>query len=310
MESHGFEGNKPLRTSLFLEGREPLNRVVSATQKPLLALDEHDVQPAPYVIQGGDSGRERLRILSGVMQPWTRALLQKVGIRPGMTGVDVGCGGGDVTRHLSTLVGPTGRVTGLDVDPKVLELASREAERLCIDNVTYRVADVTHDSLGFEYDFTYARFLLTHLSHTEQMLQKVYDALRPGGLVVIEDIDFRGCFSEPDSPAFWRYVDLHTRVMQQRGGNPYIGLRLPTLLEGAGFSQIEMNIVHPAGRYGDVKLITPLTMENIADAVERGGLATHAELQELIKELYAFANTPGTVSCLPHVVETWGIKPG
>jgi hypothetical protein len=67
-----------------------------------------------------------------------------------------------------------------------------------------------------------------------------------------------------------------------------------------------MNIVQPAGLVGDVKLITPLTMENIAGAVIAEGLATEAEVAALVAELYAHAHTDGTIGCVPRIVEAWG----
>ena len=55
----------------------------------------------PYIIRGGIKGRERLRMLSRIMQSATLNLLQRAGIRPGMTCLDVGCGGGDVSLELA-----------------------------------------------------------------------------------------------------------------------------------------------------------------------------------------------------------------
>jgi hypothetical protein len=46
-----------------------------------------------------------------------------------------------------------------------------------------------------------------------------------------------------------------------------------------------VNVVQPAGIVGEVKLITPLTMENIADAVVAEGLASPVEIEQLVGEL-------------------------
>ena len=278
-------------------------------KRPFYQKEREPVHSTPYIIRGGLQGRERLRVLSRVMQPATLALLQRLGVGSGMQCLDVGCGGGDVAFELARFVGPQGHVVATDVDSSILDLARREGEALPFGNLAFRCADVMKEQPEQHFDMVYARFLLTHLPQPEQALQRMHQALRPGGMAVLVDIDFRGYFSEPDSPAFWRYVDLHTRTMQRRGGNPNIGLHLPALLEATGFDNVQMNIVQPAATYGDVKLITPLTMENIADAVEREGLATRAELNQLIDELYQFANMPGTVGCLPRIVEAWGYIP-
>ena len=131
-------------------------------------------------------------------------------------------------------------------------------------------------------------------------------ALRPGGMIVIEDLDFAGHFCHPECPAFSRYVELYTRTVISRGGDPCIGPKLPGMLLDNGFERVDMNVVQPAGIDGEVKLLTPVTMENFADAVLAVGLATRAEVNELIAGLYESANDNRTVMSVARVVQTWG----
>ena len=83
-----------------------------------------------YVIRGGVEGRERLRILSRVMQRTTLASLARAGIKEGMACLEIGCGGGDVAFDMARMVGPAGRVVGTDIDETELELGRREAAGL------------------------------------------------------------------------------------------------------------------------------------------------------------------------------------
>jgi ubiquinone/menaquinone biosynthesis C-methylase UbiE len=262
-----------------------------------------------YVIRGGVEGRERLRILSRVMWPSTLSLLQRAGIRPGMACLDLGCGGGDVSRELAHLAGPNGKVVGMDIDEVKIELAREEAAVLAIPNLEFRLCNLCETNPDTEFDLVYSRFLLTHLPDPGAIVAKVRQALRPGGIFVVADIDFRGYFSYPESPAMARYVALYTQTVKRRGGDPNIGPRLPSLLENGGFEKIQMSVAQPAGLDGEVKLITPLTMENIVDAVMAEGLASKEEIDKTVAELYAYARTPGTVGCTPRVVEAWGQRP-
>src|SRR5215831_189438 len=261
-----------------------------------------------YVIRGGARGRKRLRVLSRVMQPTTLDLLRRAGARPGMVCMDAGCGGGDLTFDLARIVGPEGRVVGVDFDEVKLELARNEAHVQQLSNVEFRKADLTKPGLQGEFDLIHARFLLMHLRNPEEILDRMFAALVPGGVVVIEDIDFQGYFCYPECPALRRYVELYQRSVRLQGADPCIGPRLPSLLASAGFQNVQMNVVQPAGITGDVKLISPLTMEAIAEAVIRERLASEAEVEEIVAELYEYARTPGTVGCMPRVVETWGWK--
>jgi ubiquinone/menaquinone biosynthesis C-methylase UbiE len=261
-----------------------------------------------YIIRGGAEGRERLRIIARVMQPTTRALLQRCGIRPAMRCLDVGCGGGDLAFDLARMVSPLGKVVATDIDQAKLEIARDEAARQRLSNVEFRLADIITEDPENDFALVHARFLLTHLPDPTRALTCIWKALRPGGIVVIEDIDFRGHFCHPDCPAFWRYVDLYTRTVAKRGGDANIGPRLPALLAESGFENVQMNVAQPAGATGEVKLIAAITMENIADAVVAEGLASAAEITEIVTELYEFAGAPGTVMSIPRVIEAWGTK--
>lgn len=70
-----------------------------------------------------------------------------------------------------------------------------------------------------------------------------------------------------------------------------------------------MHVVQPIGMSGEVKLLTPLTMENIAGAVIEDGAATREEVDEIVRELYAFAADPDTVAGTPRIVQAWGGRP-
>lgn len=259
-----------------------------------------------YVIRGGIEGRERLRVLSGVMGPSTRALLATVGIPSGAACLDAGCGGGDVALELGRMAGPGGRVLGVDRDVVKIETARREAAEHGPSNVTFKVADVTTWEPEASFDVVYARFLLTHLSDPAGLLAVIRRHVRPGGRVIVEDVDFRGHFAEPDCPALRRFVELYTRSVRARGADANIGPRLPGLLRDAGFDDIQVGLAHHIALEGGIKLLTCITLENIADAVLADGLVTRTDLARTVDELYAFARDPHTVLAGPRVVQAWG----
>lgn len=259
-----------------------------------------------YVIRGGVEGRERLLLLSEVMGPSTRALLKMVSITAGSICLDVGCGGGDVTFELARITGPKGRVVGVDLDETQLAIARREADQYGLSNILFEVQDVTKWKPGELFDYVYARFLLTHLSDPGAIISTLRRYMRPGGMVILEDIDFRGHFAQPECPALLRYVEWYTRSVQRRGGDPNIGPRLPGMLLQAGFKDVRINLVHPVSLKGGIKLLTCVTLENIADAVLQDKLATKDELEQTIEELYVFARNSHTVLAGPRVFQAWG----
>jgi ubiquinone/menaquinone biosynthesis C-methylase UbiE len=68
------------------------------------------------------------------------ALFDRVGIREGARCVDVGCGGGHVSRELARRVGASGSVVGIDLDAALLELASAHVSAAGITNIEFDVA--------------------------------------------------------------------------------------------------------------------------------------------------------------------------
>ena len=82
-----------------------------------------------YIIKGGEEGRARLSVLARVLAPTTEALLDGFGPLGGLTVIDAGCGGGDVSFELAERVGNSGRVIAFDLDETKLASARDEAER-------------------------------------------------------------------------------------------------------------------------------------------------------------------------------------
>jgi SAM-dependent methyltransferase len=263
-----------------------------------------------YAIRGGVKGRDRLRILSRTMQSVTNSLFELLGVCNGMTCLDVGCGGGDVTVELGKRVAPHGRAVGADIDETVLDLARDEVAAQGIRNVEFRAGDIRTQRAGSDFDVVYARFLLTHLEDPVSMVAAFFDHLRPGGLAIVEDIDFNGYFTWPDSAAFRRFLELYRAVVRKRGGDPNIGPRLPLLLGDGGFEKVDLNVVQPMGTQGEVKLINPITLECIADPILQDGLASAQEIEATVQELYKFAANPRTLAGVPRVVQAWGRRPG
>jgi ubiquinone/menaquinone biosynthesis C-methylase UbiE len=251
-------------------------------------------------------GRERLRLLSEVMGAASRTLLVDVGLNAGAICLDAGCGGGDMTCELARMVGPGGRAVGVDLDMTKIEIAQREGDEQGLENIRFEVADVTDWEPDGLFDVVYARFLLTHLPNPGEFLAALRRHLRPGGVIIIEDIDFRGHFAEPECRALERYVEFYTKSVRARGGDPNIGPRLPKMLREAGFNGVEMRLHHPTALQGGIKLLTCVTLENIAEAVLKDGLTSENEFRETLEELYAFARDPHTVMGGPRVFQAWG----
>src|SRR6516165_2646920 len=258
-----------------------------------------------YVIERGFSVRERMDLLASAHEPGTWSLLDLVGIREGARCVDFGCGGGHVTFELARRAGHAGSALGIDPDEELLSLARKDAAEHHLDNVTFATEYVEEFSdPGF--DVAFARMLLSPLDDPAAMVVRMADTVRPGAVVIVEDVHFAGCFTEPACDAYDRWVAWFKAAVRLAHGNLDIGPRLPGLLRAAGLRDIGLRIVQPARFDGPVKQLQQLSMEKIRTAVLSAGLASADEYDAAHGELKAFTDDPTTVVASPRMIQTWG----
>jgi SAM-dependent methyltransferase len=260
-----------------------------------------------YMIRGGRAGKDRLDVLDLAYREGTAELLRRSGVPDGARCVEVGAGGGHATRQLARAVGPLGRVVGVDIDPAILELARRDAEAEGLDNIEFHVAGAGRLPFDDEsFDVAYARLLLTHLPEPLAALREMARVTRPGGSVIVEDLDWDGVFCHPPASAFDEYRRVHAALHRHRGGDPGIGPKLPGLFRLAGLTGIDLSLAQPAHVTGRAKTLHTLTLANIADALLAAGLLDRDGIAALHGELEALAADPETVIAQPRIFQVWG----
>jgi SAM-dependent methyltransferase len=222
--------------------------------------------------------------------------------------LDLGCGGGDVTLALARLVGPRGEATGLDLDSEKIDLAIGQALAAGLTNARFRQADVEDWSEPGRYDLVYCRFLLTHLYDPLAVLRKMREAVRPGGMVVVEDLDIAGRIWHPPCPALDGFGRLYRSIIARRGGDADIGPKLYGLARAAGLANVDLDVVTPTFASGEGKAIALLSLANITDAVLQDGLASEKELRAMRDEVAAYTEREDTILSLPRIFQVWGTR--
>ena len=200
-------------------------------------------------------------------------------------------------------------MVGIDLDPIVVDLARLDAKAAGLDNIEFRCGQADEIEAG-HYDVAYARFLLSHVSDPSQIVEAMTEAVRPGGAVVIEDIDFTGYFCYPPCPSHDRYVEWYRETVRRRGGDADLGPRLPSLLHQVGLEGIGVRVWQECALEGEAKLIPPLTLARIADSVVAEGVAPIDEVEKAVAELYEHGASEGTLMGMPRVIQAWAWKPG
>lgn len=118
------------------------------------------------------------------------------GIRPGMRVLEVGPGNGRYTIETARRVGSTGKVTAIDIEPKMIERVRERAKAEGIHNLEAKVADVF--SLPFEdgvFDAVYMITVIGELPEPEQAMREFHRVLTPTGTLAFSEV-----WMDPDYP--------------------------------------------------------------------------------------------------------------
>lgn len=142
------------------------------------------------------------RFVPALFQQWVEPVLDAAGVRAGDDVLDVACGTGVVARAVADRVGPTGRVTGLDLNPAMLDVARRIAPE-----IHWHQGDAA--ALPFEdevFDVVTCQAAIFFFPDPAGALSEMRRVTRPGGRVVLQS------FSSLDAqPAYGPWVELVAR---------------------------------------------------------------------------------------------------
>jgi SAM-dependent methyltransferase len=249
--------------------------------------------------------RERLTALEAWLDPGTVRYLEALRVDAGWHCLDVGAGGGSIAAWLGARVGAGGRVVATDIDPRFL--AGLEAT-----NVEVRQHDVLRDDLEVgAFDLVHARCLLEHLPDPDQALARLVAALRPGGWLLVEDIDFVSFvpgsgMSEADAALFARCWAASRAAGESRGSSADYGRRLYGAVAARGLSDLGAEGRVTIARGGSPAAeMWRLTVEQMRGAIVGPDRLSEPELERY----FALLQDPGATWMMPTIVAAWGRRP-
>ena len=100
-----------------------------------------------YALGRSEAETRRLMLQHRIYGPLTRRFFEAAGIGAGMQVLDIGSGAGDVALLLADIVGPSGRVVGIDTNAEILETARARVDAAGLSNVTFKAGDVMNAGL-------------------------------------------------------------------------------------------------------------------------------------------------------------------
>jgi 2-polyprenyl-3-methyl-5-hydroxy-6-metoxy-1,4-benzoquinol methylase len=167
-----------------------------------------------YVLRRSEEELRRLTLQDELLRDSTVALFGRAGIAEGMRVLDVGSGAGDVALTLARMVGPTGAVVGVELDPPSGDVARRRAADAGTTNLEFLVGDVAAVELPGPFDAVVGRLVLMHIQDPAAVLARLRGTLRPGGLVVFQEPHLAGPWlSFPISPTLEHVQRVRERAL-------------------------------------------------------------------------------------------------
>lgn len=191
--------------------------------------------PSYALANSWDHAGQRLHLLEQFHDPLTRRRLEELGIRSGWRCLDVGAGAGSIASWLCRKVGSAGRVIATDIDTRFLE-------EIRAANFEARRQDIRTDPLPVaKFDLVSARWLLHHLPHPERIIERMLTALRPGGWLLLEEVDFFP-LGASNSQVYIDFMTALTKtVVAHSGGNSLWARSLPELMTKQGLTSLHAN---------------------------------------------------------------------
>jgi SAM-dependent methyltransferase len=261
-----------------------------------------------YVLATGAAAVRRLHVLHDVYAPAGKRVLLQAGLTQGMRVADFGCGVGVVTRMLAQMVGPSGSVTGIDVDEAQLKEAAALCDREGLQNTCFVKASAYSTGLPRNsFDLVYCRFLLLHLTDPAACLHEMRALLRPGGMLVVEDGDLASATSVPRS-AMDAFAELFGQLGPTRGVNYSLAKDLYHTVVAAGFRGVNLEIHQPAIIHGENRYFLKWSVEEAGPALVEAGILTERTLARRLAQMQSAVDNPNVVILAPRMSCVWGRK--
>jgi SAM-dependent methyltransferase len=268
-----------------------------------MTIDAIAEPTAGYALDPGwHAERARLDSLTALYDPGSLAVSEQLGLGPGWRCLDVGAGTGTLALALAERVAPTGTVVALDIDTRFLApLAAPQLETVALD--------VTEQPLPRgEFDLVHARLLLEHFPARGDVLSNMIAATKPGGWVLVEDLDWATAMVlDPPSDVHRRVASAIRSLLCRHGYDPHYGRSLTRRLRAAGLSDVG---TRAESIQVDADPLTgvpqwELLAAQFADHLLASGLVDQADLDafhELLHDGHTVCFSPLMVSC-------WGRVP-
>jgi arsenite methyltransferase len=219
-----------------------------------------------------------------------QATLRALALKDGDQVLDVGAGPGFLVTEMAEVVSPSGRVTGLDINEHMVQIARQR----CAQGTSAAPAEIVQGdatALPFPdaaFDVAVSTQVYAYVEDIATALAELYRVLRPGGRAVILDTDWDSIVWHSSEPERMRRV---LDAWNKRFADPHLPPTLAPRLRAAGFDLGSREVLVLFNPEYDPQTYSVTNAEIMADFVtDHGGMtwpeaaAWYSDLQQLGRE--------------------------
>jgi ubiquinone/menaquinone biosynthesis C-methylase UbiE len=244
---------------------------------------------SPYMLETGHKGQQRLDRMEEVYGHFSQSLLETLKVEHKIEPANilsVGCGTGKRERKMLK-IWPNAKITAIDNNHDQIALAATKSSHL--PNITYIMQDANSITDRNRYDVVYARLFLIHVNDASAVLEKMINALKPGGIIVCEEGSSSSIHCSPENEAFINAQELLQKICAAIGVDYDIGVKLESMLQKKGLSILISQQLQPDRTNTIVKTLLTESFEEAKPKVVAAGLVNEEYLDSLLKGMYKYA---------------------
>lgn len=264
-----------------------------------------------YLLGVNERELERLKFQHTVWGPVTRRFLERLKVAPGWKCLDVGSGPGFVTMDLREMVGYHGEVAALEPSAFYRQRLASEVGHRGWKNVKILEGKAEDSELpGEQYDLIFSRWVMSFVPDPKRFLSRLSRALRPGGVIALEDYYYEGLSLYPRGGAFDRMADVVREYYRRGGGDPYVTGELPAIFRDQGLRLLEYSPVCLSGGPGSgvMEWGHRFFTLHMPEMIERG-IVSREEGAAIIDDWHAHRKNPDALFFSPLVVDVAAQRP-
>ena len=264
-----------------------------------------------YLLGHSAAEEARLRRQVRELEPEARWLLDQLGLEPGSSAIDLGCGLEGILGLLAQRVEPRGRVVGIEKDAHFASLARRFVAELGARNVEVLEGDAKATGLArASFDVVHARLVLVNVPEPDRVVEEMVALARPGGMIASHEADYLAHLCDPPSRAWNRLFEAFEAYSRAHGIDLFVGRKTHRMLRSAGVGDVRVNpVIHVYPHGHGRRTIFWDFVRNLRNRLHGSGVITEREVDELLGDLRRDLDDPDRLVVSHLFFQVWGRKP-